>query len=80
MNPILLGQCGLKEDQLPSSLAAKSRSRKRKTVDGDVGDVEIKHNAKKFRTLKSYKVLLRKKKNCHKNKKREQFSFYLQKL
>ena len=46
VNLILLGQCGLKEDQRPSSLAAKSRSRKRKTVDGDVGDVEGKYNAK----------------------------------
>ena len=70
VNVILLGQCGLKEDQLPSSLAAKSRNRKRKTVDGYVGDMEDKYNAKKSRTLKSCKLLLRKKKNCHKNKQR----------
>ena len=70
VNLILLGQCGLKEDQLPSSLAAKSRSRKRKTVDGYVEDMEDKYNAKKSRTLKSCKLLLRRKKNCHENKQR----------
>ena len=35
-----------------------------------MGDVEDKYNAKKSRTLKSCKLLLRKKKNCHKNKQR----------
>ena len=53
MNLILLGQ-------LPSLLATKSPSRKRKKVNGYEGDGKGEYNVKKSKTLKSCKALLQK--------------------
>ena len=67
-------QLWFKEDQLPSSLATKCESRKRKKVNVNEGD-NNEYNVEKSRPLKSGRAQLQKNKNCVKNQEESNFLF-----